>query len=136
MQLQYRKRKMFSGGIMTFSFWRFLGAEGLTQVATLLALVLLLICGIVLYRIRVSRGHHCDILFFFLLFMIAGVGAWLRSSFLYWISGSFLFFFDGTPGQERSLSLPDPAHRALSGWSNTQNVQERRVPQMPNSIWT
>lgn len=111
--------------IITISFWHFLGAEGLTPVSTrsFLCLLFVLITLILIYRIRVSRGQNCYILFFLILFLIAGVGAWFRSSFFYLIPSAFTFFFNGAnpnDGQERSLSLPGPS----SGPSGPDNGED------------
>lgn len=110
------------GTVITIAFWHFLGAEGLTQGETrsLLCLFVILLTLILLYRIRIFKGQFCYLMFFLILLLISVVCALLRSFVFYFIAGSFLFFFEGTPHQERSLSLPDPS----SGPSGSENVED------------
>jgi len=96
-------------------FWGEIGSEGLTRVSThyFILYFFFLIAFVLIYRIRKIRGKKDYLMFFFILFLISFLGAWLKSSFLY--LGSFLFFFDGSPGNgaERGLSLPSASSGPL-----------------------
>nr|UIR99346.1 hypothetical protein [Bidens alba var. radiata] len=114
-------------GTVFLVFWGEIGSEGLARVSThyFILSFFLLIAFILIYRIRRIRGKKDYLMFFFILFLISFLGAWVKfflisflgawvkSSFLYF--GSFFFFFGGSPGNgaERGLSLPSASSGPL-----------------------
>ncbi|XP_076945483.1 uncharacterized protein LOC143616571 [Bidens hawaiensis] len=102
-------------GTVFIVFWGEIGSKGLTRVSThyFILSFFLLLAFILIYRIRRIRGKKDYLMFFFILFLISFLGAWLKSSFLYF--GSFLFFFGGSPGNgaERGLYLPSASSGPL-----------------------